>query len=123
MATQPVLATKTLPWPKNEDGYAMDYEYRGASREMADASIVYDLVSDTVRRNFTLSWDDLTDTERGDIQDAWDALKSTYASFTSLTGGTYNVMRDPDSKLTFKAHSIAGGKEVRWSATIVLRQV
>jgi hypothetical protein len=123
MATQPVLATKTLPWPQDPDGYSYDYEFRGASRQMADGSLVIDLVQATAKHVFVLKWNGLTDTQLGDIEDAYDAIAAASASFTGLDGTTYTVMRNPEVKFQPTAHAIAGGKAIEWSASIGLREV
>ena len=80
------MATATTPtWAgmrchTEEQGY--ERLFRGGTLEMADGSIVHDLVDTTVRYKFKLSWVLLTAT-KGDDQTQWDAIKNTTATYVS----------------------------------------
>ena len=122
--TQPVLASNNLPHPA-PDGYRETVEFRGASTEMADGTVVYDLVNSTAKHVFILKWQNLTTTQRGTVETAWAAIKSSYSAsnYTAPTGTSYTVTRDPGQRtLDWQAQIVAGGT-LRWSGELRLREV
>ena len=123
MATQPVLQGSTLPYPKADDGYSETYAQRAVSLETANSNLVFQRVTTTGKREFTLAWFAITNTEMGTIRTAYDALLSTGGSsnFTAITGSTYTVTPMPNNPpLTTDYVSAPDG--VRWNVTMKLRE-
>jgi hypothetical protein len=87
-ATTPTLGGVSLPMPKEQTYTRL---YRGGTLEMADGSIVHDLVDATVRHRFRLRWEYLSSTEKGTIQTQWDALKNATATYLSIENVSYTV--------------------------------
>ena len=122
--TQPVLAGNTLPYPAAPGGYDESIEYRGGSAEMADGSVVFDLVNATGKHLFVLRWQNITGTQKATVETAYAAIKTSYTSnnFTAPTGTTYTVQRDPgQAKIDWKSE-ISKGSLV-WSGELRLREV
>lgn len=92
VATTPTLGGVSLPIPKEQ---AYGRFYRGGTLEMADGSIVHDLVDSTVRYKFRLRWEYLTATQKGTIQTQWDAIKNTTATYVSVENTSHTVTQ-PD---------------------------
>lgn len=119
MATQPVLGTTNLPHPST---FRERVSYRGAFSEMADGSVAADLVNANAKRTFVIGWKMLNDTDKGTVATAFAAVKSSTATFTSPTGTSYTVTRDPQqSDIEFEATHTPGG--FRWAVTMTLREV
>lgn len=90
-AIQPILGGTTMPYP-DQQSYTLTY--RGGTLEMADGSIVHDMVDgSTARHMFQLTWKLLTDTELGTLKTAYATVKDTTASFTSVNNVVYTVTR------------------------------
>jgi len=123
--TQPVLATNNLAHPKSPDGYSETLLYRGASLEMADGTVVWDLVNTDAKHEFTLKWEGLTSAERATIETAFAAIKSSYSAsnFTAPTGSSYTVTRHPSQDTLEWQATIIAGNTLRWSTTLKLREV
>lgn len=122
MAAQaPVVAGTTLA---SCAAYDEIDTFRGASAEMADGSVRFELVAASVKREFVLSWEMLTATELAAVRTAWAALATAYSSnnFVSVLGVTFTVTRHPDQKeLKFPAVLAAGG--LRYKGEMRLREV
>jgi hypothetical protein len=122
VATQaPVVESNTLA---SCSAYDEIDTFRGASAEMADGSVRFELVASGVKREFTLSWEMLTAAQLATVRAAWAALATSYNSnnFTSVLGVTFTVTRHPDQKeLKFTAVLAAGG--LRYKTEMRLREV
>lgn len=116
IATTPVLGAATLPMPA-EQPYTR--YYRGGTNEMADGSIVHDLVDTTARHTFRLRWEYLTATELGTITGAWDAIKNATASYTSIANTTHTVTQ-PDGAELDVSPVVAAGGEILYHVSMVL---
>lgn len=94
MATQPVLQGDTLPWPS---AYEEKYGQRAVSFETANANLVFQRITTTAKREFTLTWTAISNADRGTILDAYDALLSTGGTdnFTSIHGDLFTVTPMP----------------------------
>lgn len=88
LATTPTLGGVSLPVPKEQKRRRF---YRGGTLEMADGSIVHDLVDATARHGFTLRWEFRTDAELATITAQWDAIKNTTATYVSVTNTSHTV--------------------------------
>lgn len=106
-ATTPTLGGVSLPMPSRQD-----YErlFRGGHSEMADGSIVIDLVDTTVRYRFSLGWDLLTSSEKGTVQTQWDALKNTTATYVSIENTSHTVTQPDGATLKVKPRVTAQGE-------------
>lgn len=122
MATQPVLGSTTLPHPT---GYTETPEFRGATVEMADGSLVTHLVQSGAKRRFVLRWTGLTATQVGDVETAWAAIKAGSAAFTSPRNVSYTgVNLDPGQReLVWEWYLVKGGTELRANGELALREV
>lgn len=96
MATQLVLAGTTLPWHSD---YQRDREIRGVDTEMADGSIVTELVQASAKRIWRISWTSLTATQVATLENAFDAILDSSGSFTDMDGASYTVTRGADAGL------------------------
>ena len=72
--TQPTLGGSALPWPQNENGYQVRYEYRGGVSVMADGSLSFDLVATGLKRVITLTWINISETDRDTVMTRLAAL-------------------------------------------------
>lgn len=106
-ATTPTLGGVTLPMPK-EQSYAR--LFRGGTLQMADGSIVHDLVDTTVRYRFNLRWELLTSTEKGTIQTQWDAIKNTTATYLSIENASHTVTQPDGAELKVTPRVTAAGE-------------
>lgn len=121
--TTPVLAGYTLAQVVEPDGFSYGPSYRGGSVRLASGALAYDLVSDTVKRTFELSWRNVTETERNTINTAYNAIRKTSAAFTAPDGQTATVNRAEDQvELRWSSKKFAGGV-LRWSGTLRLEEV
>lgn len=107
VATQPTLGGVTLAYPEDQN-----YErfFRGGTLEMADGSIVKDLVDTTVRHRFRLRWRLLTSTEKGTIQTQWDAIKDATATYLSIENASYTVTQPEGATLSVTPRVTASGE-------------
>lgn len=105
-ATTPTLASTSLPVPKE---FSYGLIYRGGTLEMADGSIVHDLVDSTARHLFRMRWELLTSTELGTIKTAYAAVKDTTGTFLSIENVSYTVTRPDGAELRVDAVVTAGG--------------
>lgn len=120
MSTQPVLGAVTLPWPSE---YSEPYGYRGASVEMANGTLAFDLVNPNSKRNFSLTWTHLTDAQRATVHTAFDTTKTASVTFVAPTGSSYTVTRAANqNELKWSLREAAGGV-FRWSTSMKLREV
>ncbi len=123
MAIQaPVVAGTTLA---SCAAYEQTDTLRGATAEMADGSVHFELVASGAKKDFVLSWDMLTAAQRADVSTAWAALATAYSSnnFVSVLGDTYTVTRHPDQKeLKFTAVQV-NGVVLRYKGELRLREV
>jgi hypothetical protein len=120
VATQPVLGGVTLPWPSE---YRAAVGYRGGQLEMADGSVVTDLVTATAKRRWTLTWKSLSTADRATVESALATVKNAAATFTSLEGVTTSVTRDAQQgEVEFTAVPASNGRTL-WQASLALREV
>lgn len=124
MATQPVLQGTTLPWPKNPGGYIERNGQRAVSLEMASANLVFQRITTSVKREFTLSWVLLDDSDKNSIDDAYAELLSapTSSNFTSPAGGTYTVTPPPGNP-PIEWEYLEAPAGAKWSGTMRLREI
>lgn len=115
-ATTPTLGAVALPIPK-EQSYTR--EFRGGTLDMADGSIVHDLVDTTVRYRFRLRWEYLTSTEKGTIQTQWDAIKNTTATYVSIENTSHTVTQPDGATLDVDPVVTAQG-EIAFNVSIEL---
>lgn len=106
-ATTPTLAGTTLPVPKEQQYGKL---YRGGTLEMADGSIVHDLVDTTVRHRFRLRWEYLTQTEKNSIATAYEAIKNTTGTYLSVENVSYTVTRPDGGEMDVTVEVVAGGE-------------
>jgi len=115
-ASTPTLGGVSLPMPAEQDYWR---EYRGGTLEMADGSIVHDLVDTTPRHHFRLRWNFATSTQKSTIQTRWDAIKDTTATYVSIEGVSYTVTQPEGAKLDIKPVVTAGG-DIKFHITMEL---
>lgn len=121
--TTPVLAGYTLAQVAEPDGFSVGRSYRGGSLRLASGSLAYDLVNDTYKRTFELSWRNVTEAQRNTIDTAYNAIRKTSAAFTAPDGQTATVNRAEDQvELRWSGKKFAGGIQ-RWSGTLRLEEV
>ena len=118
--TTPVLGAITLPQCSE---YQESFDYRGVTTEMADGSERIDLVSTTGKREFSLSWLNITAAQVAIVVSALEVIKTSYLAlnFTSPNGTTYTVTRA--SGLAWKAAHAGGNLVYSSSSPLLLREV
>jgi hypothetical protein len=121
-ATTPALGGTTMAQVKNPDGYEETVEYRGGMRELADGTVVVDLVVAGAKRKFALHWENITTAQRATILTAYATVDDGSATLTAPTGSSYTVMRDMGSPtLDFTAQINSAGDLV-WTGSMFLRE-
>lgn len=121
--TAPVLAGYTLPYTSGVDGFSYSPAYRGGSVRLGNGTLAYDLVNDTVKRTFELTWRHVTEAQRDTINTAYNAIRKTSAAFTAPDGQTATVNRAEDQTDLRWGTKLASGGRVLWSATLRLEEV
>lgn len=124
MATQPVLQGATLPWPKNPGGFVMRRGERALSLETANANLVFQRITTTAKREFTLSWVALDDSDKNTVDGAYDDLLDSPASsnFTAPNGTTYTVTpAQGNPPLEWEYTEARAG--ALWATTMRLREI
>lgn len=126
MPTTPTLGGTTLPDPTQ---YSERVQNLGGYREMADGSIIADLVQANGKRTITLQWRYVTNAQKANIITAWATTKSGSATFRPPTydvlATDYTVTRDPANPvLEMEAVNVPSGGSalLRWNITMTLRQ-
>lgn len=116
---QPILGAYTLPHPS---GYSEKHGFRGAVAEMSDGSMNFDVVTDSIKKVYTLTWVLLTDAQKATLESAFAALKLSPAFFTPPSGAAItSVTRIGPLDAVFTAANSAEG--LRWNCSIELREV
>ena len=111
VATIPKLGATTLPPPSEQD---YTTEYRGGSLQMADGSIVIDLVDATARYRFMLRWKLLTKTQKDALLTAYATIKNTTAVYTSIENTTHTVTR-PDGGAPKITPVVTAGGDIKYN--------
>ena len=123
MATTPTLGGTTMPDPSE---YRERASNRGAYREMADGTVVTDLVNANAKRTFELSWQALTNAQKATLLTAWATIDDSSATFRPPTydvlSTDYTVTRDPANPV-LELEAVGTPSALRWNARMVLRQV
>lgn len=115
----PVLGSYTLPIPS---GYEQEDAPRGASVQLANGDIGWDLVS-TNKRVFRLSWDAITATEVATLRSAFAAIGSASASYTPPEGGSAVTVRRSPTKPSLVVRRVPNLAWERYSTDLELREV
>ena len=122
MATTPTLGGTTLPDPAtyNETVYN-----RGAYREMANGSVVTDLVVSPAKRNFRMTWRTISNTDKATRLTAWATIDDSSATFRPPTyaqlSTDYTVTRDP-AQPELSIEAVPTPNALRWNIEMALRQ-
>lgn len=115
----PVLGSYTLPLPS---GYEQEDAPRGASIQLANGDIGWDLVSAN-KRVFRLSWEAITSTELTAIRNGFAAIASSSASYTPPEGGSAVTVRRSASKPTLNVRYVGAAGGPRYATELELREV
>ena len=115
----PVLAGQTLPYPRT---YKKTAVWRSGATTTADGTVSHDLVKDSVKYRFEMTWQIATETGIGYIETAYGSMGTSPVTFTDTTGDSYTVTRPPDDTgLTVDWTTIRG--TYSGSTSIVLIEV
>ena len=123
--TQPTLGGSALPWPQNENGYQVRYEYRGGVSVMADGSLSFDLVATGSKRVITLTWVNISETDRDTVMTRLAALGTSSATLVTPEG-TPGITVTLDDGMTLPTWSTVGAKGnsvMLYSGSVTLREV
>lgn len=107
--------------PKADGGYSIDTTYRGGMAEMANGTVVIDLVNANAKTTHTLIWENISTAARDIILTAFATVDDSSAAFTSPENGSYTVTRDPGSP-SLKCTSRLAKSGLVWNVTMSLRQ-
>lgn len=124
--TQPTLggATNYLPWPQQENGFQIDWEYRGGVNVMANASLSFDLVATGMKRVITLQWINISETDRDLVMTRLTALGTSSATLVTPENDSITVTLDENMTLPRWASVGAKGNTVMlYSGSVTLREV
>lgn len=116
----PILAGNTLAPVYFQKGFKYGIEYRGASQQLADGTTQFDLVSDTAKRTFVLTWKNITTAQRDTINTAYNAIRKASGAFTAPDGQTATVTRDPQQKRLDWDPEMRGDGTLLWSGSLTL---
>lgn len=119
----PILAGTTLVNVSANKGFSYSVEYRGSMQALADGTTQIDLVSDTAKRTFTLTWKNITTAQKTTIETAFNAIRKASGAFTAPDGQTATVMRDPSQKKLNWDTEVHGDGSYRWSGSMTLVEV
>lgn len=122
MAT-PVLAGTTLVQVSANKGFSYSVEYRGSMQQMADGSTQIDLVADTPKRTFVLTWRNIPTAQKNTIETAFNAIRKASGAFTAPDGQTATVTRDPNQKKLTWDTEVKGDGTYLWSGSLTLVEV
>lgn len=115
----PVLAGQTLPYPRT---YKKTAVWRSGATTTADGTVSHDLVNDSVKYRFEMTWQNATESGIGNLETAYAAMGTSPVTFVDTMGDTYTVTRSPDDTgLTVDWTAIRGS--YYGSTSIVLIEV
>ncbi len=89
--------------------------------EMADGSVVFDVVDADIKKVYTLTWKTITDANKAIVEAAYDAMKTASAAFTPPTGASETTVTRTDREIAFDVLKTAFG--LRWNVSMELREV
>lgn len=119
----PVLAGNTLAQVSIQKGFKYGVEYKGASQQLADGTTQFDLVSDTAKRTFVLTWKNITTAQKDTIVTAYNAIRKASGAFTAPDGQTATVIRDSQQKRLDWDTEVKGDGTILWSGSLTLVEV
>ncbi len=119
----PILAGNTLAQVSANRGFSYSIEYRGSMQVLADGSLQTDLVVDTAKRTFTLSWKNITSAQKTTIETAFHAARKGSVTFTAPDGQTANVTRSAQQKDLKWDTELKGDGSLLWSGSMTLVEV
>ena len=119
----PILAGYTLADVSATRGYSYSVEYVGSTQQLADGTLQIDLVRDTKRRTFVLTWKNIPTAYKDYIELAFHALRSATGTFTAPDGQTAIVNRAPSQKELKWDTEIKGDGAYLWSTSMTLVEV
>ena len=122
--TQPTLGGSALPWPQNENGYQVRYEYRGGVSVMADGSLSFDLVATGLKRVITLTWINISETDRDTVMTRLAALGTSSDTLVTPENDSITVTLDDGMTLpTWSTVGAKGNSVMLYSGSVTLREV
>lgn len=114
-----VLNSYTLADPSE---FTVVAGYRGASFRMANGAVKFDTVVAGAKREFLLSWQNISDADKEEIITAYLTATGSGVSFTDPEGDSWTVtMADDMAPIEWRATKAAAG--LRYSGSIRLREV
>lgn len=116
----PQINDVDIPYPSASQAPQLDEAYRGAGREMADGSVVFDFVNANRKRLWRLTWKAISHANLEILRTAYDTVAAgSSTKWEPSTGGTYYVTLDPDDpKLKIQFVKKAGTTplyDVQWT--------
>lgn len=122
--TQPTLGGSALPWPQQENGYQLRWEYRGGVNVMADASLSFDLVATGMKRVITLQWINISETNRDTVMTRLTALGTSSATLVTPENDSITVTLDENMTLPrWTAIGAKGNTVMLYTGSVTLREV
>lgn len=119
----PILAGNTMAWVSANKGFSYSVEYRGSMQTLADGTVQTDLVNDSAKRTFTLSWKNITGAQKTQIETAFNAIRKASGAFTAPDGQTATVTRSPQQKDLKWDTELKGDGSYLWSTSMTLVEV
>lgn len=126
---QPSLggATNYFPWPQQDGGYRVRYEYRGGTSVMANGSVLFDLVASGSKRVITLTWVNINSTDRDLVMTRLSSLGMSSATLVTPENASITVTLDENMTLpdwvALGVPDGAGAQVLRYSGSVTLREV
>lgn len=122
--TQPTLGGSALPWPQNENGYDLRWEYRGGVSTMANGGLAFDLVATGAKRVVTLTWINISETDRDTVMTRLSSLGTGSATLKTPENDSFTVTLDENMTLPrWTAVGAKGGTVMLYTGSVTLREV
>ena len=112
------LGGVTLPSPKEQTYRRF---YRGGVLMMANGAIVTDLVDNTPRHKFHLSFTYCTQAELDTITTQWDAIKNATATYTNIRNVNFTVTQPDNADMSVTPVVTAGG-DIKYNIELDLEE-
>lgn len=121
----PQINDVDLPSPSATNAPEYKEGYRGNGRIMADGSVVFDWVTASRKKEWTVRWQNISSTDLTTIRTAYDTVAGATASgikWEPTSGGTFYVTLNPANP-GLDVQEVKAKTAIRYNVTLYLREV
>ena len=117
----PQINDVDIPYPSAQQPPELTQAYRGAGKEMADGTVVFQWINASLKRVWRLSWKAISGSDLSALQTAYGTVAGQNSTKwePSTGGGPYYVTLDPgdpELKVTFvKKYGTTPLYDVQWT--------